>query len=176
MKKIAALVGTVCLIIGFQNCSQSNLSPDGLDASLTGAGGESGKVTVIAPVVAIELSSAESSQWVIDISSGEIRYTSGKGEVSATRCLSSEDHASLKKILEEAKVCEASKAPADRICSQVYTSGYATLNSEDTKRVVLGESRDGCGSGQKELCGDQGEALRAFLNHVSQNLSNMVCQ
>jgi hypothetical protein len=122
----------------------------------------------------VELVSFEASQWVLDVDSGQIKYTSPSGAVSATRCLSRDDQAELKSIFENASVCEREVADG-AICTQQYSPGYAVLVST-AERVALGEMVNGCGAGQKEICGIKGASFRAFLAHVANDIESMVCQ
>lgn len=172
MKKIVGIVGALCLILGFQNCSQSALTSEP-DAGASGA--PSTKVGELESVSLVELTSSEASQWILDVESGEIRYTSSQGQVSARRCLSDDDKAELKALLEGASICK-SEVPKDAICTMEYSPGYAILVSDSAERTALGEKLDGCGRGAKEICGVKGTAFKAFLAHLAQDIDSMQCE
>lgn len=171
LKKAVVITSFICLILGFQNCSQSSLSPEG-NSSLNG--GSSEKVESLESVSKVELVSHDASQWVLDVDSGRINYTSRTGVVSATRCLSEDDQSELKSIFENASIC-AKEVSDGVICTQQYSAGYAVLVS-DADRVALGERLNGCGAGQKEICGVKGASFKAFLAHVANDIDSMVCQ
>ena len=171
LKKIVVITSSICLILGFQNCSQSSLSA-GSDA---GSSGSSEKVATLDSVSKVELVSHDESQWVLDVDSGQINYTSRSGVISATRCLSSDDRAELKSIFENASIC-AKEVAEGAICTQQYSPGYAVLVSEASDRLALGETLNGCGRGQKEICGVKGASFKAFLTHIANDIDSMVCQ
>lgn len=171
MKKAVVITSFICLILGFQNCSQSSLS--GNDTNT----GSSEKVESLESVSKVELVSHDESQWVLDVNSGQINYTSRSGVVSATRCLSQEDQAELKSIFENASICEKDYASGEGVaCTAIYTPGYAVLVSDNSDRMALGEAFNGCGYGQKEICGIKGSSFKAFLTHISSNIDSMSCQ
>ncbi|MFS4458493.1 hypothetical protein [Bdellovibrio sp. HCB2-146] len=171
MKKIVGIVGVLCLILGFQNCSQSSLSSE---PEAGASGTPSTKVGDLESVSLVELTSNEASQWILDVESGELRYTSAQGQVSARRCLSDDDKAELKALLEGASICK-SEVPADAICTMQYSPGYAILVSDSAERTALGEKLDGCGRGAIEICGVKGTAFKAFLSHLSKDINSMSC-
>lgn len=169
VKKAVVITSFICLILGFQNCSQSSLSGT---SDLNSSSSE--KVESLESVSKVELVSHDESQWVLDVNSGQINYTSRSGVVSATRCLSQSEQAELKSIFENASIC-AKEVSEGVICSQQYSAGYAVLVS-DAERVALGEKLNGCGAGQKEICGIKGASFKAFLTHIANNIDSMVCQ
>jgi hypothetical protein len=170
VKKAVVITSFICLILGFQNCSQSNLSGSDPNTGLTE------KVESLESVSQVELVSNDESQWVLEVSSGQIKYTSRRtGAVSATRCLSERDQDELKSIFENASIC-AKESSEGAICTMVYSPGYAVLVSDKSDRVALGAKVNGCGDGQKEICGVKGASFKAFLSHVSSDIDSMVCQ
>lgn len=192
-KRWAVLVGASCLILGFQNCTQSSLQDSQLASlnevavTLPGAGGESGssesaKVTYVEiPNVSenIENVAAKSSdispyRLVIAASSGRIQLVDQMNSVLEERCLSEESLAELKNILSGSSVCAAPVQEAD-MCAMRYTPAYASLYANE-KRVNLGEEKDSCGTGRQDLCGGLAEVFQAYVAHIRANWADMSCE
>lgn len=192
MKRGLAFISAACLILGFQNCSQSNLqSGEGLSADvlisapLLQGGDESSastsKVTFvevpnIADDSAVQGKAAVSMtpyRLVVSLQSGNINLMDDSNSVLEKRCLSSSSLQELKAILAGASICSATVAAGD-VCAQSYTPGYASLYA-DEQRIALGERRDSCGSGQKDLCGEVASVFQNYVSHLRNNWADMSC-
>lgn len=192
-KRLAVLTGTVCLILGFQNCSQNQLQTSEMasmnDVSVSlppvveNAEPESAKVTFVEiPNVSdmvgdgISAKASEDSRLrlVIATSTGRIQLVDEINSVLQERCLSAASLAELKAILSGSSVCQAPVQVAD-MCAMRYKPAYVALYANDT-RVNLGEEKDSCGTGLKDLCGGLANVFQAYVSHVRNNWTEMNCE
>lgn len=193
MNKGLALITTLCLILGFQNC-QSTMQPEGMSSSnevsvtlpaVASGGGSSsgstvGKVTYVeVPNISDSTSASQKTadltpyRLVISVQTGTIQLMDDSNAVMETRCLDSGSLQELKTILSGASVC-AAQASGD-ICAMRYTPGYASLYVNES-RVNLGEQKDSCGTGRLDLCGGLNDVFQSYVTHVKQNWTQMNCQ
>lgn len=192
-KRLALLAGTVCLILGFQNCSQSSLQSSDMASSGeltvnvppaggTDAGLSSAKVTYVEiPNIAEEGASVSAKateltpfRLVISTDSGKIQLMDDSNAVLEERCLGSAQLSELKTILSGSSVCAAAAVEAD-VCAMRYKPAYASLYANE-KRVNLGEEKDSCGTGRQDLCGGLADVFQAYVSHVRANWSSMSCE
>lgn len=189
MKRLLALGTMFCLVLGFQNCSQSSLQDStlaGADVTVnlpSGSGGSVsdksvGKVTYVEiPNVvndfSVQQKAGEIYRLVISVNSGEIQAVDDKNSLLEKRCLSSEHLQELKTILGGSSVCEAASSAAEQ-CAMRYKAGYASLFVNE-KRLNLGEELDSCGRGRKDLCGAATDVFKAYLDFVKQHWDQMEC-
>lgn len=196
MSRFFTLLGIVCLIIGFQNCSPSavqladNSSTDisvfvpgvSADGSLSNSNKTVSKVTFVEiPNIAMDEASVRakssvpsSDRLVISLQSGSVHLLDEKNEVLEKRCLNSSQLQELKTILGGSSVCAIKATKAD-VCGQRYKAGYAALYADDD-RINLGEEMDSCGNGKKDLCGSLGEVFQNYISFVRQNWTGMACE
>lgn len=195
MKRGLALISAACLILGFQNCSQSNLqSSTGLiqEVSITApknlSTGEdpsevSAKVTFVEVPNMAENSSAVQKtssgmltpyRLVISLQSGTINLMDDQNAVLEKHCLSSSSLQELKTILDGASICSAAVSSGN-FCAQVYSPGYASLYADD-ERINLGEQRDSCGTGHQDLCGSVANVFQNYISYVRDHWAEMSCQ
>ncbi len=111
---------------------------------------------------------------VISLQTGTIQLMDQTNVALRTRCLNNSNLHELKNILAGASVC-AKSVDTSSICAAVYTPGYASLFTEG-ERINLGESRDSCGTGRKDLCGDLNNVFAGYIANVKQHWSEMNCQ
>ncbi|MEK2644133.1 hypothetical protein [Bdellovibrio sp. BCCA] len=199
MKRVLALVATLCLVLGFQNCAQNqmqsldlaasdvsvNLPPQSSNGdSSTGGSSVStaGKVTYVEiPNISEDGSVAQKAspvtpyRLVISLQSGSIQLMDDSNAVLQKRCLDSGSLQELKTILGGANICAASAPAEDQICAMKYQPGYASLFVNE-KRVNLGEEQDSCGRGRKDLCGALTDVFQAYVSHVKQHWTEMDCE
>ncbi|WP_347356059.1 hypothetical protein [Bdellovibrio sp.] len=191
-KRLAVLTGAICLIVGFQNCSQSALQTSEMasmnDVSVIvppAAGGssssEASKVTYIEipnisedGAVSAKISEVSMYRLVIATESGKIHLVDDANNILQERCLGSANLAELKTILSGSSVCAAPVKSAD-ICAMKYTPAYAALYANE-KRVNLGEEKDSCGRGRQDLCGGLADVFQAYVAHVRANWADMSCE
>ncbi|KYG67136.1 hypothetical protein AZI86_08990 [Bdellovibrio bacteriovorus] len=194
MKRGLALISAACLILGFQNCSQSNLQSGvglGQDVSITApknlstgedTSGVTAKVTFVeVPNMsdsssAAQKASGEITQYrlVVSLQSGTINLMDNRNEVLEKRCLSSSSLQEIKTILSGSSICAAAVSAGD-VCAQVYSPGYASLYADD-ERINLGERRDSCGHGHKDLCGSVADVFQNYISHLRNHWAEMSCE
>lgn len=196
MKRGLALISAACLILGFQNCSQNNLqsgvglsqdvsitTPDLIAGNGEDVSGVTSKVTFVEipnmsedSAVAQKASAVELTPYrlVISLQSGTINLMDDRNEVREKRCLSSSSLQELKTILSGSSICAAAVQSAD-VCAQAYSPGYASLYADD-QRIALGEKRDSCGGGQKDLCGALADVFQNYVSHVREHWAEMSCE
>ncbi|WII70650.1 hypothetical protein QJS83_09285 [Bdellovibrio sp. 22V] len=186
-----ALISVLCLILGFQNCSQSAFNPAGLEAnevsislppSVEGEEPSSSKVTYVeipnmqdqSSGIAAKASELTPYRLVISTATGRIQLMDDANEILQEKCLSSSDLQELQTILSGSSVCAQPEVEAD-MCAARYTPPYASLYANE-KRVNLGEARDSCGKGRKDLCGGLTEVFQAYISHVKSGWTSMNCE
>jgi len=192
VKRVWALGAMVCLVLGFQNCSQNGLQtlsesssdvsinvPPSVDGSENS--GTPAKVTYVEiPNISDESSSAQKPveltpyRLVISVDSGEISLLDDSNAVLQKRCLNAGSLTELKTILSGSSVCAATASQAE-VCAQSYKPGYASLYVND-KRINLGEEFDSCGRGRKDLCGQVTDVFQAYVDYVKAHWAEMSCQ
>lgn len=186
------MISAACLILGFQNCSQSNLqsgegiSPDVLISAPATVGEEPSAVTSKVTFVEVPNISEDAVQGkassqitryrlVVSLQSGSINLMDDGNNVIEKRCLNSSALQELKTILTGSSICAATIASDADMCAQSYTPGYASLYADD-QRIALGEKRDSCGTGQKDLCGGIASVFQNYVAHLRQNWEQMACE
>jgi hypothetical protein len=179
LKNWMVVIVGCCLILGFQNCSQSGLS-QGDFASLdvhavtpsVGSGGESSEDTPAITSVEIPF-----GQGVLRVQadSGRIDYVDGSGQVAERSCLGAAELNELQSYLKPYNLCGAAAKDPEVMCAQTYTEGYVSLVMGQ-QRMNLGEKFDSCGSGFKDFCGDQAQSFRGLVSFIQKNFYSMSCQ
>ncbi|MGZ3773835.1 MAG: hypothetical protein ACXVCY_07345 [Pseudobdellovibrionaceae bacterium] len=201
MNKFFALSMALCLILGFQNCSKSPLqnseilsnSKNGVTVSVPVQNGgiSSAKITYIEipnadsaaqtslaqkslDVSSSPSSNPSSSHLVISVQTGVIQLMDASSAVLEERCLSPASLSELNTILSGASICNGQAVSAD-ICGMRYKPAYASLYA-DEGRVNLGEEKDSCGTGKKDLCGDMAGVFQNYVSFVKAHFQEMNCQ
>lgn len=189
MKKFFAVTTALCLVLGFQNCSQSNLNGDVLSVSANPYAPSSEKGgEVVNNVSLIEIPNADQAQTgtqakaadlspsrlVISPQTGVIQLMDDANAVLDEKCLSAADLNELNTILSGSSICSAS-ATESEICGMVYKPAYASLMSNNAL-VNLGEELDSCGNGRKDLCGELATVFQNYVSHIKAHYQEMNCQ
>lgn len=190
MKRVLAVVSMLCLVLGFQNCSQSSLQSGAgsvdssqVAISVPNQSGESSsqKVTYVEiPNISEDSSVAQKTaelspyRLVISVQNGSIQLMDESNNVLQKRCLKSSDLQELQTILAGSSVCAVGSSAAD-VCAARYKAGYASLYANE-KRINLGEERDSCGNGKKDLCGELADVFQNYVSHLRSGWSEMNCE
>lgn len=180
MNKGWVLILAGCLILGFQNCSQANLSSSELastNAHLvtpsvgTGSDADS-SVTISSLDIPLTMGSLS-----IDPQSGRIVYLGANEQIIDEYCLPASEIAELQSYLKVSNICGPKTAvDSGAQCGQVYTPAYAVLGIGDQK-MNLGESYDSCGRGFKDICGDQAaQSFRGLIAYIQKNFKSLSCE
>ncbi len=166
-----------CLILGFQNCSQANLSQSDFPSSTThvvtpsiSSGSDADESAVIS-AVEIPVSGGVLS---VDASTGRISLIGQSQQILEESCLPAAEIAELQSYLKTSNICGKSVDESLQ-CGQVYTAGYASLVIGDQK-MNLGESYDSCGRGFKDICGDQAQSFRGLVAYIQKNFHGLLCE
>lgn len=198
MNRGLALVGGLCLVLGFQNCTQSSLSgddgavadvsvslPSSSNAPSVGSADMSSttaKVTyveipnVVGDVEGLQKASSQDGDYrlVVSTQTGVIQLMDESNESLQTRCLDAGSLQELKTILSGSSVC-AKSVPDDVMCAMRYKPSYAALYANEN-RIKLGEEQDSCGRGQKDLCGGVATVFQAYIDHLRLHWTEMNCE
>lgn len=182
MRKHWIVVMVGCLILGFQNCSQSGLVQTDLASS---------NLSIVAPVPgSMGDSSSEESTSVdavlipspegtltVESESGKISLVDQNNQVLEEACLGSQELSELQSYLKSynSNLCGAPAVSSETMCAQSYTKGYASLIIGDQK-MNLGERFDSCGRGFKDFCGDQAQSFRGLVVYIQKNFHSLNCQ
>ncbi|MGZ3771145.1 MAG: hypothetical protein ACXVCA_15120, partial [Bdellovibrio sp.] len=191
LNKFFTIVIVLFLLLGFQNCSQSNLSGGAGSAGVSSFSPPSEKngvaVTNVSyieipnaePTTATALSqkmdSSSSQRLMVSPQTGKIQLVDDADSVLAERCLSSADLNELNTILSSSSVCSAPAAPSSEICGMSYKPAYASLVADNTS-FDLGEEKDSCGTGKKDLCGDLASVFQNYVAYVKAHFQEMACK
>jgi hypothetical protein len=171
---------TGCLILGFQNCSQTNLSASELASSsahlVTPAVGTGSDADSSAPISSLEIPLTMGSLSV-DPVSGRIVFLGANDQVIDEYCLPAQEISELQSYLKVSNICGPKNAvDAGAQCGQVYTPAYASLGIGDQK-MNLGESYDSCGRGFKDICGEQAaQSFRGLVAYIQKNFKSLSCE
>ncbi|WP_413559767.1 hypothetical protein [Bdellovibrio sp. HCB209] len=168
-----------CLILGFQNCSQANLSQGDFPSTnaqiispSVGSGSEADEISA-ASSLEIPVSDGLLS---VDAASGRISLVARNGQILEESCLQKAEIAELQSYLKMSNVCSPeTQIDASAQCGQVYTPGYATVVFGE-QRLNLGESYDSCGRGYKDICGDQAQSFRGLVAYIQKNFHSLLCE
>lgn len=154
------------LMVGFQNCSQSNLSPQAAsaDANMKSTASQA------QPFVALEIPS-NMGILSIDLNASTVVRISGQSNSTELNCMTVSDFEDLKVFSDSYSLCNAAESgrypnAAQEICTQEYQSPYATLVLNESK-VNLGEAFDGCGHGYKDFCGSKASEFQSLLSAIA---------
>ncbi|WP_340598591.1 hypothetical protein [Bdellovibrio sp. GT3] len=176
MNKGGLVVLAGCLILGFQNCSQSNLSASELPSPSShvvtpalGADAESSAITSVEVPVPQGILS-------IDSKTGRIQVIDSSQSVIEESCLQPADLAELQSYLKAGSICGKPVPEEDVMCAQSYSAGYVSLILNDQK-MNLGESYDSCGRGYKDICDEQvAQSFRGLVAYIQKNFHGMLCE
>ncbi len=187
IKRLSLVIGSLCLIIGFQNCAQQGA--DGVSdisggSSVVLSSTEASKISYVEVPAAVSsiqdlqktssASVASDARLLVSPKTGVIHIVDSLNNKLDEKCLSSDDLARLQELLANASVCQMPVAKAD-VCATKYTPAYASLVLGQS-RVSLGEERDSCGYGRQEICGELGDVFKTFVSYVRSSYSQMECQ
>lgn len=111
----------------------------------------------------------------IDLKTGTILETSDIDNETVKYCLNESLKNELVSILKSSQVCKSQpNLPEGTVCSQVMKLPYAQLFT-DKVQYDLGSATDGCGSSSIDLCGDQSNLLKAYIENLKKQYQQMIC-
>ncbi|AGH94770.1 hypothetical protein [Pseudobdellovibrio exovorus] len=188
----AYALAVLVLLVSFQNC-QKPPHPDELGSQNVYAAGVVSKVDlshesvksvefIITDLKSIVHTTGNTIQVKyhkvldIDMVSGNITVTNDMDPSVENYCLTSELKAELNSILHASEVCKRGPvASADtNMCAQVVHNAYANLFT-DREQFSLGYASDACGSNAIDLCGEQADLLRGYIQNLKSEYSTLSC-
>lgn len=190
MKKeaVSLLVSVFVLLVSFQNC-QKPPYPDELNSSNISAfsnradlGVESIRsVAFIIPATQTVVKAGNTYQinynkvLTIDINTGVITESSNIAATKAEFCLTADLKNELISILKASQVCtKQPELPNGTMCSQVLKLPYAQVLTSNGQ-FELGSASDGCGSNSVDLCDDQSDILKGYIEAVKNRYLQLNC-
>ncbi|MFN8791993.1 MAG: hypothetical protein ACK5Y2_11115 [Bdellovibrionales bacterium] len=166
--QVAAAVGFLVLMFGFQNCSQSGSESQNSSVPTQQAKIEDPNLKSLQSLEI--LTTAEGQSVSLNIMTGELVQKGAMGTVR--KCLSAERLATIQDLLQKSSLCEFEPAEGE-LCAHVYGYPYAILQWPDIQ-VQVGESHSSCHKGP-DLCGQDGKLLRGLLRDVIARWSEWSC-
>lgn len=190
MKKevVSILAAVFVLLVSFQNC-QKPPYPDELNSSNVNAfsnrtdlGLEAIQgVVFIIPATQTVVKAGNSYQinynkvLTIDITTGVIAESSDIAATTAEFCLNSALRNELVSILKSSQVCKKQPVlPPGTMCSQVLKLAYARVVTSKAQ-YELGSASDGCGSNSIDLCDDQPNILKGYIEAIKNQYQQLTC-
>lgn len=180
MKKWTLAFASLLLILFFQNCQKATQVTDQANAASAGAlpSATEFKKTSAQGVSVLQLWDYDHARTLdLDLATGKmavfLNYGSDRGE---DLCLSEAERQEAKTLLSNSEVCEpvVSNDQKDQQCIQIYKYPYAVL-IEQGQEIRLGEKTSGCDI-PVDLCGNQAQSLKDFVQHVLATLDQKTCR
>ncbi|MEK6628084.1 MAG: hypothetical protein AABY53_05620 [Bdellovibrionota bacterium] len=111
----------------------------------------------------------------LDLKTGIILETSDIDSETGRYCLNEILTDEVISILKTSEICQTlPNLPEGTVCSQVVKLPYAQLLT-DKEQYDLGAANDGCGSNSIDLCGDQSNLLKAYIENLKKQYQQMSC-
>lgn len=111
----------------------------------------------------------------VDLATGRMVVSSEADNTTSTYCLTDEMKEELISLLKSSQVCKAGEQrPPDRVCAQSIQQPYAELQT-DRNKFTLGYASDACGSNSVDLCGEQANMLKGYIQALNNQYSTMAC-
>lgn len=182
------LVAVFVLLISFQNC-QKPPYPDELNSSNVNAFSNRAdlgletirEVAFTIPSTKTVVKAGNSYQinynkvLTIDVSTGVITESSDIAPTTTEFCLNSALKNELINILKSSQVCTKQPVlPPGTMCSQVLKLAYAQIVTSKTQ-YELGSASDGCGSNSVDLCDDQPNILKGYIEAIKNQYQQLSC-
>lgn len=188
-KEVASVaISVLVLLISFQNC-QKPPYPDELNSSNISTfsnradlGLESIRVVgFIVPATQTVIKAGNTYQinynkvLTIDVNTGVITESSDIAATTAEFCLTAALKNELISILKSSQVCTRQPSlPAGTMCSQVLKLAYAQVVTSNAQ-YELGSASDGCGSNSIDLCDDQPNVLKGYIEAIKNQYQQLSC-
>jgi len=187
----SSVLGVLILLFSFQNCQNSQPSDEINEKALNSVGVAANsidlnqeameRVDFIIPASKV-VSQANHTYQInynkilkIDIKTGAILESSDLDATTATYCLSESLKNKLMSILNSSQICKASpNLPAGTMCSQVMRPPYAQLLT-NREQYDLGSATDSCGNNSVDLCGDQANLLKIYIENFKNQYKQLLC-
>lgn len=111
----------------------------------------------------------------IDLKTGVITESSDLSAETFSYCLNTGLKNELISILKSSQVCKNQpKLPTGTVCTQVIKLPYAQLFTSG-EQFDLGSSSDGCGSNSIDLCENQSDSLKGYIEALKKQYKQLAC-
>jgi len=182
----AALV----LLFSFQNC-QKPPHPDEISSSRSASTDSSSKIDLnLEPIKSLQFSISDKKVLTkngntfeviynkslhIDLDSGAIEESNDLDSGLNNYCLPSSMKDELVSILRSSQVCRVDRIPAaGQVCSQAIVSAYASLVTS-REQFDLGYAASSCSGLSVDLCDEQPQILKAYIQAVKSQYQSYHC-
>lgn len=115
-------------------------------------------------------------QYKVDLQTREVFKFNPKSGATQKHCLTDAAFQNLKLSLDGTSVCKflADKSE-DQVCSQVVTPAYArVVTVRDT--LDLGYAPDSCGTNRLDICEENPNHIKAWIQYFLANLNSQTCE
>lgn len=110
----------------------------------------------------------------VDLATGHMVVSSEMDGTTSTYCLTDEMKEELITLLRSSQVCQMGEPPQGQVCAQSVQEPYAELQT-DRQKFSLGYASDACGSNAIDLCGEQVNMLKGYIQALNSQYSAMAC-
>ena len=112
----------------------------------------------------------------IDLKTGEISVTNDLDSQTDSYCLTESLKNELVTILKSSQICKTQpNLPEGQVCTQALRLAYAQVQTQ-RENFDLGSATDGCGNNAVDLCGDQPNLLKGYIENIKKQYSQLMCQ
>lgn len=192
MKQVIAFgIMTILMLFSFQNCQKTPF-PDEMTAQNLQSSVANNKVDLKNESIESVNFLIEENKTVqqaghtyqvkylknlqIDLGTGIILESSDVDTNTENYCLTDELKSELIILLSSSQVCTTQPdIPANTLCTQVMKMPYAQVLT-DKQQYNLGSATDGCGSNSVDLCDEQANLLKGYLQSLKQKYKQLSCQ
>lgn len=187
---------TICasglvLLLSFQNCQQPP-HPDEISSSRSVEAIGFSKIDLNQePMESLEITLADTKiltkngnsfqviynkQLRIDLNTGAIAESNDLDATVNNYCLPSSMREELVSILRSSQVCKVERTPAaGQFCTQVVVPAYASLIT-GREQFDLGYAASPCSGLSVDLCDEQPQLLKSYIQAVKNQYQNYICQ
>lgn len=192
MKKVVvgAITAALIILFSFQNC-QKPPYPDVISSQNLQSVGSSDKIDLNQEAVDSVSFLVQETKIVtkagnsyqinynkilnINLKTGVLSEGSDLGSETVNYCLTESLKNELVSILKSSQVCRTQPSlPAGVVCTQAVKLPYAQVFTS-REQFDLGSASDGCGSNGVDLCDDQSNFLKAYIEALNKQYQQMVC-
>lgn len=187
---IGVAVGVLILLFSFQNC-QKPPYPDVISSQNLKTIGSTGKIDLNQEVVDSVSFLVQATKTVtqagsfyqinynkilnIDLKTGIISESSDMSSETVNYCLTESLKDELVAIIKSSQICRTQPTLQEgAVCAQVVKMPYAQLFTS-REQFDLGSASDSCGSNGVDLCGDQVNLLKGYIEAVKNQYQQLVC-
>lgn len=155
------------LLFTYQNCSQKNFNESALQKSQSVSDMQ---------IQQFKFFTEDNKTYSLQTEAGVLTERSEGSDTFHNYCLTADLFLEIQSILSAATICESqAQLPNDVVCAQVIEPGYAQIVGA-SEVIQLGYAIDSCGTGRVDLCENQPQALKQWIQSVREQLPDLHCQ